>query len=72
MILVNWKHADGPLMYREDGSRKWLSWRERFMHWIGKWSLEDIASRDTGRTKLVYYPPADMWLDLPADYEGPR
>jgi hypothetical protein len=71
-IRVNWKHIDGPLMTLPDGQLKWLSWRERFMHWIGRWSLEDIARRPDGFTKLVYYPPADTWLDLPADYEGPR
>lgn len=42
---VNWKHIDGPLMQRRDGTIKWLSLRERFMHWIGVWSLEDIERR---------------------------
>lgn len=44
-ITVQWRHNDGPLMRRLDGSLKWLTWRERFMHSIGAWSLEDIARR---------------------------
>jgi hypothetical protein len=44
-VRVNWKHIDGPLMTLADGQLKWLTLRERFMHWIGRWSLEDIAKR---------------------------
>lgn len=43
---VNWRHRDGPMMQRRDGTVKWLTWKERFMHWIGFWSLEDIEARD--------------------------
>jgi hypothetical protein len=42
---VQWDHIDGPLMRRAGGTLKWLTWRERFMHWIGAWSLEDISKR---------------------------
>jgi hypothetical protein len=41
---VKWNHIDGPMMVRADGTIKWLSLRERFMHWIGACSLEDIAA----------------------------
>jgi hypothetical protein len=44
-ITVQWNHIDGPMMRRIDGSLKWLTLRERFMHWIGAWSLEQIARR---------------------------
>ncbi len=63
---VTWSHDDGPLLVRMDGTIKWLSWRERFMHWIGRWSLDDISRRPDGFSKLVYYPPHDIWLSLPA------
>lgn len=42
---VQWNHIDGPLMTRRDQSLKWLTWRERFMLWIGAWSLFDIERR---------------------------
>jgi hypothetical protein len=42
---VQWNHIDGPMMVRGNHTLKWLTWRERFMHWIGRWSLEDIARR---------------------------
>lgn len=42
---VKWEHIDGPMMVRHDGTLKWLTLRERFMHWIGVWSLEHIADR---------------------------
>lgn len=42
---VTWDHIDGPMMTRGNHTLKWLTWRERFMHWIGCWSLEDIARR---------------------------
>lgn len=42
---VNWKHIDGPLMTRRDGTLKWLTWRERLMLWIGAWSIEQVERR---------------------------
>lgn len=42
---VVWKHVDGPMMVRRDHTLKWLTMRERFMHWIGAWSLLDIEAR---------------------------
>lgn len=42
-IRVKWNHVDGPMMTRPDGTLKWLTYRERLMHWLGFWTLEDIA-----------------------------
>lgn len=42
---VQWNHIDGPLLHRRDGTLKWLTWRERLMHWIGVWSLRDLERR---------------------------
>jgi hypothetical protein len=53
------------MMRLPNGQLRWLTLRERFMHWLGRWSLEDIARRP-GDLKLVYYPPHDTWLNLPA------
>jgi len=44
-VSVQWNHVDGPMMSLGNGQVKWLTWRERLMHWIGAWSLEDIARR---------------------------
>jgi hypothetical protein len=65
-ITVQWNHIDGPMMRLPDGQLRWMTLRERFMHWIGRWSLEDIARRP-GDLKLVYYPPHDTWLRLSAE-----
>lgn len=44
-LSVQWNHVDGPMMRCTDGRLKWLSLRERFMHWVGIWSLPYIESR---------------------------
>jgi hypothetical protein len=48
---VQWNHCDGPLMHLAGGRLHWLTLRERFMHWIGRWSLEDIAAALRARSE---------------------
>lgn len=40
---INWKHIDGPLLYRSDGQLHWLTVAERIRCWLG---LDDAASID--------------------------
>lgn len=47
---VQWNHVDGPMMRRRDGTLYWLRWRDRFMHWVGKWSLREIERRSYSTT----------------------
>lgn len=44
-IHMQWNHHDGPLMIRRDGRPKWLTLRERFMLWLGAWTLDQIEKR---------------------------
>jgi hypothetical protein len=45
---INWRHIDGPLMTWA-GQMHWLTWKERFLLWLGRITIHDIArSRFTG------------------------
>ena len=40
---IQWNHIDGPLLNFRNGEMHWLTWRERFLCWIGRedaYSLE--------------------------------
>lgn len=40
--FINWKHIDGPLLYRSDGQLHWLTWQERFRLYWGFADIHDI------------------------------
>jgi hypothetical protein len=40
--FVQWNHIDGPLLCRCDGTMHWLTWKERFLLWLGKIKVEDL------------------------------
>lgn len=40
--FVKWKHVDGPLLCRCDGTIHWLTLKERFLLWIGKITIESL------------------------------
>jgi hypothetical protein len=33
--FIQWKHVDGPMLVCSDGQIHWLTWRERFLLWLG-------------------------------------
>jgi hypothetical protein len=39
---VKWKHVDGPMLCCCDGSIHWLTWKERFLLWIGRITVESL------------------------------
>jgi hypothetical protein len=39
---VQWKHVDGPMLCCCDGSIHWLTWKERFLLWIGRITVESL------------------------------
>lgn len=39
---VQWNHVDGPLLHLCDGSLHWLTWKERFLIWIGRITVESL------------------------------
>lgn len=40
---INWRHIDGPLLYRRDGQLHWLTLWERLRCWLG---YDDANSLD--------------------------
>lgn len=41
---IKWKHIDGPMMTWA-GHMHWLTWRERFLLWIGRETPESLAQK---------------------------
>lgn len=39
---VQWNHVDGPMLRCCDGSIHWLTWKERFLIWIGRITVESL------------------------------
>lgn len=39
---VQWNHVDGPVLICCNGAMHWLTWKERFLIWIGKLKVEDL------------------------------
>lgn len=39
---VQWNHIDGPMLCCCDGQVHWLTWKERFLLWIGKITVESL------------------------------
>lgn len=42
---MQWDHIDGPMMVRSNGTIKWPTLYERFMLWIGAWTLRCVEQR---------------------------
>lgn len=50
---INWRHIDGPLLYRSDGQLHWLTLWERFRCWLG---LDDALTLNRKLARLPLAP----------------
>ena len=39
---IQWNHVDGPVLYMSNASCHWLTWRERWLLWRKKITVEDL------------------------------
>jgi hypothetical protein len=51
VATINWKHIDGPLLYRTNGQLHWLTLWERFRCWLGLDNPETLDTKHAARSR---------------------
>lgn len=50
---IQWNHIDGPLLVMRNGELHWLTWRERFMFWLGWLTVEEVEEKYRPELRLL-------------------